>query len=164
MKNFIKKINVIDIGVILIFILFIVGLCIRFSGTTNTASVNNTVDIEYTVVVENIRNYTAEALKKSNILTEQKTGAIIGEIISVQTENDFDEEKGTDGKLYKAQIPNRYRCTLVLKSPVQKMNDRYFATDTTEVSIGKSFKFSTKYAECTGTVLSVSETNTENTK
>ena len=157
MKNFMKKINIIDIGVIIIFILFIVGLSIRFSGTEATSPVNNTTQVEYTVIIENIRNYTVEALKKSNILTEQKTGAIIGEVLSIETGSYFEETKGTDGKLYLAEVPNRYSCTLVLKSPVQKMNDRYFATDTTEISAGKSFKFSTKYAQTTGTIVKVLE-------
>ncbi len=158
MKNLLKKINVIDIGVILIVILFIAGLCVRFSGKeTSTIPANNTVDVEYTVIVENIRDYSIEAIKKSNILTEQKTGAVIGEILSVETKSFAEEVKGTDGNLYLADVPDRYTCTLLLKSPVQKMNDRYFATDTTEISVGKSFKFSTKYAETTGTVVSVSE-------
>ena len=157
MKNFMKKINIIDLGVVLIFILFIVGLGIRFSGETKTTPVNNTVEVEYTVIVENIRDYTVEAFKKSNILTESKTGVVIGEIVSVETESYADEAKGADGKLYRAEIPNRYLCTLVLKSPVQKMNDRYFATDTTEIAAGKDFKLSTKYVQTTGTIIKVSE-------
>lgn len=162
MKNFIKKINIIDIGVLLVFILSVVGLSVRFSSSTTTTTVNNNIDVEYTVVIENIRSYTVEALKKSNILTEQKTGAIIGEILSVETKSFFEEVKAPDGKLYLAEVPNRYTCTMVLKSPVQKMNDRYFATDTTEISVGKSFKFSTKYAETTGIVSSISEISAEN--
>ena len=150
MKNFMKKINIIDIGIILILILFIVGLSIRFSGTEAISPVNNTTQLEYTVIIENIRDYTVEALKKSNILTEQKTGAVIGEVLSMETKSYFEEVKGTDGKLYLAEVPNRYSCTLVLKSPVQ------------EISAGKSFKLSTKYAQTTGTIVKVLEIPSEN--
>lgn len=151
-----KKLNLIDIGVLLILVVFILGIGIRLFGSASK-TVNDTVDIEYTVVIENVRKYSVDALKKSNILTEDKTAAVIGEIVSVDAEGFQTEVHTTDGELQLCEVPDRYKCTVVLKSPARKMNDRYFVTETAEISVGKTFDVITKYVKSTGTIMSVTE-------
>lgn len=153
-----KRFNIIDIAVVLIIIVFAVGIGIRL---INGKSIKNTVDITYTVKVGNIRSFTKDALLKSNVLTDDKTGAVLGEIVSV-TPTAYETEVHTDGgELVLAEMPERFECIVVIKAAAKEQDGKYMLDEKTEIAPGKDFPVITKYVKTTGTVISVNKADAE---
>lgn len=153
-----KKFNIIDICIVLIIIVFAVGIGIRLS---NGKAIKNETEITYTVEVKNVREFTKNALQKSNVLTDDKTGAVLGEIISVDVKPYMEEVEADNGELVLTEVPERYQCTVVLKSAAKEQEGKFMLDEKTEVAPGKTFDVITKYVKTTGTVVSVNVTDAE---
>ncbi len=159
-----KKINIIDIGVILIIILFIAGIGVRFFHSTSKA-LKETVSIEYTVAVENIRQYTLDALAKSSLLTDKENTAVIGEITALSEAVAYTPEAiSKSGEFVETPMPGKFRTVLTIRSDVRKTGNRYFLTEDVEACVGKDFTVITKYAQTTGTIISIKEIPSESAK
>lgn len=151
-----KKFNIIDVLVLLIVIVFAAGIGIRLG---NGKAIKNETEITYTVEVKNVKEFTADALKKSNVLTDDKTGTVLGEIVSVEVEPYMEEKETNTGELVMVEVPERYRCTVILKSSAKEQEGKLMLDEKTEVSPGKIFDVITKYVKTTGTVISVDAEN-----
>lgn len=159
-----KKINIIDIGVILIIILFIAGIGIRFFHSTSK-TLKETVCIEYTVAVENIRQYTLDALSKSSLLTDKDNTSVIGEITALSEASAYVPEAiAKNGEFVESPMPGKFKTILTVRSDVRKTDNRYFLTEDVEASLGKDFTVITKYAQTTGTITSIKEIPAESAK
>ena len=157
-----KKINIIDIGVILIILLFVVGIGIRFFHSTSQ-SLKDTVTLEYTVLVKDIRQYTVDALSKSSKITDEDSNAQIGEIISISEATPYvSEGVSFKGELVSSVVPNKFQTVVTIRATARNTNDRYFLTEDIEASLGKDFTIVSKYVQTTGQITSIKEVSSEN--
>ena len=155
-----KKFNIIDVLIILIIIVFVIGLGIRIFGSTSKG-IKSEKDITYTVEVKNVREFTVDALKKSSVLTDEKGEKVIGEILSVDAAPYKTEAHISDGSAAVLEMPERYTCSVVIKSPAKYVNDIYNLVEGVDVAIGDSFTIINKYVKTNGTVLELSEKTAE---
>lgn len=148
------KVSIIDIGVILIILAAIVGLCIRFmSGTTVAVTSNET--FRYTVKVSSVREYTVNALEKKGILTDKNSEMELGEITQVETQDAKMQSTRADGKIEWSNLPDRYTCIITIEAQGRESEDGYILDDTTELSVGRSVEIITKYVKTSGEIMSV---------
>ena len=157
----VKKFNIIDVLILCIVIVFAIGLGIRIFGKTS-GGVKNTTDIIYTVEIKNVRQFTIDALEKSSVLTDKEGGKVIGEILSVSEVPYKTEAHISDGTSQVVQMPERYTCSVKIKSPAKYMNDKYNLAEDVDVSLGGTFTITTKYAKTTGNIVELSKGSVEN--
>lgn len=154
-----RKFNIIDILVVLIIIVFGIGIGIR---VINGKTIKEQKEITYIVEVENVKDFTVNALKKSDLLTDEKTGTVLGEILSVEEDIYKKEEQTSTGELISVEIPERYRCILTIKSTAKESEGKFMLDEKTEVVPGKEISVITKYVKTTGNVISVRTAEAEN--
>lgn len=157
MKN--RKFNIIDILVVLIIIVFGIGIGIRF---INGKTIKNQKEITYVVEVENVKDFTLKALEKSDLLTDEKTGTVLGTILSVEENIYKKEEQTSSGELVSAEVPERYGCTVTIKATAKENEGKFMLDEKTEVVPGKEILVITKYVKTTGKVISVKTAEAEN--
>ncbi len=147
------KINIIDLAAILIVFLAILGITIRFTSIA-AENVNQKANFTYVVEIEDIRNYSVNALEKKGIATD-KQGNIIGEIIDVEFEEMVNQLINENGESVKVLKPERYVAKVTLESEGKDTDSGYFVGENTELSVGSSINMFTKYSNCSGKIIKV---------
>ena len=98
------KISIIDLLVILAFLVAFAGFGIRFLGPASE-SVTNRTSLTYVVKIEDIREYTVNAIKKMGVVTDNKSKSKIGEIIEVREMPRVEQELNDSGKRINVIVP-----------------------------------------------------------
>ena len=148
------KLSIIDLGVIILIIAAIAGLCVRFMSGTTTA-VTSDVRFRYVVKINSVREYTVEALKKGGITTDKKAETELGEITDVTVGDAKMQSTTADGKIEWSNLPDRYTCNVTIEADGRESEDGYILDDTTELSVGRTVDIVTKYVKTTGEIISV---------
>lgn len=148
-----KKFNIIDIAVVLLIITAVVGFSMRFSG--GKKSLNSQTEFRYTIQVENVRNFTVDALKKSLIVTDEDSLISIGEIKDVQVKNAIKANYLNDGTLVSPTLPEKYTCLVTIEARGSESDNKFLLEDTTELAVGRTTDLITKYVSTSGVITSV---------
>lgn len=118
-----KRFNILDLFVVLFAVALVAFLCVRFTSSSNavegdgavtTTYVAETQDVVYTVVVKNIRDFTAQAIPSSGEVVNE-TGLALGEITGkkITPAKIFLQTK--DGSYDEVERVDRYDVELTLK-------------------------------------------------
>lgn len=151
------KISIIDIFVALILIVAAFGVYTRFFTVNETVQVQEH-QIEYKMKISWVRDVTYEALLKKGLIMDKEKESVIGEIVDVQAEEIFEEQKKSDGTLALVKVPERLNVIITVRGDGFMNDTGYFVGDADKrISVGSSFTIATKYAETSGTVVSVEE-------
>lgn len=149
-----KKVNIIDLFIILIVIAAAAGICYRFVGNPAKA-VTDKVTVEYVVEIEGIRQYSVDALKKMGITTDEKATTEIGEIVNVEQKEVEFQSTTADGRIVNTSLPERYTALVTIQAECKESDDGYYTDDSEEVAVGRSVDVVTKYVSANGLVKSV---------
>lgn len=152
------KVSIIDIAVILIIIVVAVGVGMRY-GSRITSAVKSEAQFEYKIKVENVRSYTVDALKKMGAVTDKKSEKNMGEIINVEVEPATVESVTANGEVIYAERPGYYTCTVTVNAHGKESDENYILEDTTELSVGRTVDFYSKYIKTSGLITSVKVLN-----
>lgn len=148
------KLSIIDLGVILLIIAAVIGLCIRFmSGTTTAVTSDET--FRYVVKVNSVREFTVKALQKGGITTDKHSEMDLGEITNVEVGDAKMQSTTADGRIEWSNLPDRYTCMVTIVADGRESEDGYILDDTTELSVGRSVDIITKYVKTSGEIISV---------
>ncbi|MBQ7109215.1 MAG: DUF4330 domain-containing protein [Clostridia bacterium] len=148
------KISVVDIAVVLIIVVLAVGIYLRFAGETENISTNSE-KITCTFLVENVRMYTVDALKKGGALYEKTSKEYMGEVTDVKWEEGLYQVNMADGSFKKVVPEERYNVYVTIEFD-GKVNDGGFYTAANKyLAVGSSVGIHTKYSECWSTVYSI---------
>lgn len=148
------KVSVIDILVIVLIIAVIAGIAARY-GSKITSSVKSSEEFEYVLRVENVRQFTVNALEKKGKITDKKSEKDLGEIVDVQVEKSTQQSITADGRVTMPEIPDRYTCYVTIRSTGRESDDNYILDDSTELSVGRNIDLISKYAKTSGDIVSV---------
>lgn len=143
-----KKINVVDIVILLLLILCVGGIAIRFSGTKDLSATK----IEYTLKLKGVRDYSVTALEKKGNVYDPKLKKQMGTIVDVAVEDAVGEEKTADGRNVIAPIPERYDVTLTIQTDGSVGESAYYSAASNELCVGKTYEMYTKWSSCYGTI------------
>lgn len=148
------KISIIDILVILLIIIVIGGIAARY-GSSITTAVESDKQFEYVLKVENVRDYTVNALKKMGKITDKNSEKDLGEIIDVQVESATQMSTTASGEIKNPELPGRYTCLVTIRATGKESEDNYILADSTELSVGRTIDMYSKYVKTSGTIKSV---------
>lgn len=148
------KVSIIDILVILLIIVVIAGIAARY-GSKVTTAVQSDKQFEYVLRVENVREYTANALKKKGRITDKKSEKDLGEIVDVQVENATQQSITASGEVKTPETPGRYTCYVTIRATGKESDNNYILADSTELSVGRNIDLYSKYVKTSGDIKSV---------
>ena len=136
-----KKVNVVDIIIVLLLVVCVAGILIRFSGTKNLSATK----IEYTLKLKGVRDYSVKALEKMGNVYDPKLKKQMGTIVDVAVENAVGEAEMADGRNVTAPIPERYDVTLTIQTDGSVGESAYYSAASNELCVGKTYEMYTKW-------------------
>ena len=148
------KVSIIDLLVLLAVIVGVAGFSVRFFSTA-ADNVNEKTKFEYVVEVQDVRSFTVDALDKKGIVTEKKSGGVIGEIINVESEAYKMPHVLSNGRVIDVSIPEKYTVNVTVVGEGNETNGGYYIGENVELSVGSTITMASKYANSTGKVKSV---------
>ena len=148
------KISIIDLLVILAFLVAFAGFGIRFLGPASE-SVTNRTSLTYVVKIEDIREYTVNAIKKMGVVTDNKSKSKIGEIIEVREMPRVEQELNDSGKRINVIVPEKYDVEVTIKTDAKENAKSYIAGENIVLSVGTTVNMATKYANTSGRIIDI---------
>ena len=148
------KVSIIDILVILLIVVVIAGIGARY-GSRITSAVKSDKEFEYVLRVENVREYTINALQRKGKITDKKSEKDLGEITDVRVENAVQQSVTASGEVKFSELPDRYTCFVTIIGKGKESDDNYILNDTTELSVGRNIDLYSKYVKTSGDIESV---------
>lgn len=149
-----KKINAIDIAVVLLVIIAIVGFAVRFKSSA-TDSVTSDIKFRYVMKIDNVRSFTVDALEKKGVVTDEDSVINVGEIVDIIVEDNTTAATLTDGSVVSAHIPERYTCYVTIEAMGRESEGKYILDDTTELAVGRTTDLISKFVHTSGTIESI---------
>lgn len=142
------KINIVDLGVILIIILAIVLSALRFT----TPSLKNTGEKEtfqYTLLVKGVRDFTVDAFKENDEMYETTSENSIGKIIEINKMPAKKYMADVNGTISYQELPDQYDLYLTLECDGNLSSKGYETTTGENIQINKSINAFNKYCKTT---------------
>lgn len=148
------KLSIIDLAVIILVVVIAAGITIRYSAKATTA-VTSSEQFNCVVKVNNVREYTVDALKKGGVITDKKSEKVLGEIKGVEVEQAVFQSTTADGRIVQSELPDRYCCLVTIEAKGKESEDGYIMDDSNELSVGREMEIYSKYVKTTGEIKSV---------
>ncbi|OOB79409.1 MAG: hypothetical protein BEN19_07645 [Epulopiscium sp. Nuni2H_MBin003] len=141
-----KKINIVDVIVIIMLIVIAFGLFIKFkpSGTNEMAANHKTID--YTVKIDGVRNYTINALEQTTAVYRAKTNDYMGEIVNISYEP-YRAVKVIEETAEQQLVPvqDKYTVYITIQTEGREADMMYLDSSGTEIYIGGNVDWFTKW-------------------
>jgi len=135
-----KKFNIIDFLVIIFVCVVAVFLFQKSSHNVILKSTsNNSVDIIYTLEIEEIMDLTQKAIPDSGDIYDDE-GNFLGSIIKKNVINAEKIKVKSDGTYVKAVIPDKYDVTLTVEANAIIKNEGYFINGKKNIGSGSELK------------------------
>ncbi len=153
-----KKFNIIDFLLIVLIIAALISVLLR-NDVTSTLNVGQKMtDVEFTFIVENIRDISCDKFAEGKEFLLQSNDKSIGTLTSYEVLPYEQFMELSSGEIVKSQVPNRYTLKGTVKTQVYKGEDGYYLEDNVFLSPGSTFyvKFDILYFMIS--VISVNET------
>ena len=149
------KVSIVDLFVILLLIACFAAVGLKLH-TAQTVRGGDRV-IEYSVIVENIRDVSINAInQKYDDIIDAETKYDIGEIIDVQTSPARVLVQTNDGDFQMTEYDNRYDAVVTLRTNGTETDDGYYASSGRQIVVGDSLGVNNGYVQFFGEVISVS--------
>lgn len=149
-----KRINIIDLAVLVVLIVAIAGISMRFV-TAPSKNARNSVKFSYVIKIEGVRDFSVDALKKKGKVIDIKQKNVIGEITDVASKPKEEFCFNSEGKLVRAEVPDRYTAEVTILSEGRESETGYYLANNTVLSVGSELTIATKYANSSGKVISI---------
>ena len=149
------KVNLFDAAIIiLVLILVIVGIS-KFKIFDSTVDSNSSGKIKYTVLINDVRDYTIKALQSGDIVYDTTTDINIGKITNIESRNAKTIKSLASGQAIVAENPYRKDIILTIETPGSNTNNGYFANKSIELKVGSEKKIETLYTMSMGKISSI---------
>ena len=153
-----KKINIIDLLVVLLILILIFAAVMKFRNYNVTGDDNAKIDnFKYDIKISNIRNYTLDAYLIGDMVYDAQTNMEIGKIVDKSYSASKEYVKINTGVLVEAEIPERYDMILTIETDGTINETGYFANRSVELKVGSEKTIETLYAKSTGIIVGISE-------
>lgn len=147
------KISVIDIAVVLLLVVLVVGVALRFNGSTGESVSGSSY--ECVVKVKNVRDYTVKALEKGGQVYDKTTKEYIGTIVGVTSEPAAEPLALADGTHALAPAEGRYTAYVTISFTGKESSDGYYTAANQQISPGGTLTINAKFSQCDCTVVDV---------
>ena len=147
-----KKLNIIDIIVIIaIFAIIVVGIVkFAFIDKKSGLGVKQAYkDLEYVVLVNNVRIMTVEAFHVGDKVYDEKKGTYMGVIKNIEINPYKTNEIKNNGELVEAERLGYYSVLLTIESTAVDKEDGYFLSGTLDLKVNSEDEVVTKFVKTT---------------
>lgn len=150
------KVSIIDIFVVLVILTAVFGIYKRFFTVNERVAVTEE-QLEYQIKVTKVRQGTFDALSKLGPVYDATTKEYMGEIVKVDAEDCFEEQKLADGSVVSSKIPDRMNIIVTVNVSGHSSSYGYYTSENKYLAAGCSYVLASKYAETTGKISSINE-------
>lgn len=142
-----RKINIVDIAVILVVLALIAGGIYKFGviNKENKIATDATENKEYVVLVKGVRQPTIDALHEGDEFFDKVTGTAMGKVVGIKTEPFETMILKSDGEYKKADKIGYYNLYVTLEGPVLEKTNGYFVGGVVELKRNSTLEISSKY-------------------
>lgn len=153
-----KKLNIIDI-IVIIAIFAIIGVAVlkfAFIDKKSGLGVKQAYkDLEYVVVINNVRSMTSEAFHVGDKVYDEKKGTYMGKIKNIEINPYKTNEIKNNGEFVQAEKTGYYSVLLTIESTVVDKDSGYFLSGTLDLKINSEYEIVTKFVKTTVKVTDV---------
>ena len=123
-----KKINIVDLFVIIIIIAAIAFTYFKFNMSEHADVTSSNVKAEYTILINALRDFTIDEFSVGDKVYDNESGKYIGTIKDITTEDSYDYITKNDGTVAYARLPERYNLNLLMEADAV-LNDKGIAVN-----------------------------------
>ena len=149
------KINLFDAVILFLIIILIIAGITKFSTFNQAVDANSAGKITYQFIINNVRDYTANAFQSGDSVFDSQTGINIGTIRKVQIQDAGTIKSLASGKTVVAENPYRRDVVLTIETPGSSTENGFFANKSIELKVGSEKNIETLYATTYGKVKSI---------
>lgn len=150
-----KKINIIDIAVVVLILALVVFAYLKFGVYEHTKTDAEMNKIQFSIKISEVRGYTGEAFKVGDTLYDSQTKLAIGTITNVEMITSKISSETTDGRIIYVENPERYDVTITVETEGIENDKAYFANKSVELKVGSEKTVETRYVKTTGRIISI---------
>lgn len=147
-------ISIVDVLVILAIIFMGVSIYARVNSQNSKITTENK-HLEYTILVEDVRINTVNALEKGGKIYDSKTKESMGEIKGIEyTPAKYNVVKNT-GEVVRVEYPERYDVKVKVNIDGRTNESGYYSADNKYLSVGTTTTISSKYVLTNGEIIEI---------
>lgn len=151
-----KKINIVDLAIILIIAVSICATVYKFGFSKHKSVATSDTKITYVVKVKAIRDVAESALNVGDSVFEKTTKKPIGKIIDKRKEIAKEVVNMADGSLQKeVEIPEKYDVYLTIEDEGIVSDEGYFLDGNYQIGVFSSINLFTRTVDTSATVLQI---------
>lgn len=148
------KINIIDLIIVLVIFALAAATFIKFR--TSDAYMSKDTIIEYTLLVENVRTPTVDAIKeKTGGIIDYETKKEIGDIVDMEVFGASELELMTDGTYKEVKFKDKYDLLLKIQTKGTETEDNFYTLSGKKLVVGDEITIYNEYASTIGKVKSI---------
>jgi hypothetical protein len=125
-EKMIKKINIVDVFVIIIIVAAIAFTYFKFNMSEHADVTSSNVKAEYTILINALRDFTIDEFSVGDKVYDNESGKYIGTIKDIKTEDSYDYITKNDGTVVYSKMPERYDVRLYMEADAV-LNDKGIA-------------------------------------
>lgn len=135
-----KKFNKLD-GLIIVFVIVLIGIFVYKQTTDVYDTYKGDSDIEemstqeFTYMIEEVRDYTLDAIGIGDNFYEDTSGVYIGKVVKVWSEPYKRDLMTNDGRYVRAEVPEKSVVYMTLEGPILENESEYLASGTFELKM-----------------------------
>ena len=148
------KVNILDIFLVLAVLIAAIGISMRFISTPSK-NAKETIKVSFVVEIEGVRKYSIDALSKKGTVIDIKRKYKVGEIKDFSYKPQEIQALDATGKIVNVEVPERYTAKVTIEADCKESESGYYIGDDLELLVGSNAEIATKYANCTGKVVSI---------
>lgn len=148
-----SKISIIDLLIIVLVLVLAVGLTYRVKNKAVLAG-NSTFKV--VLKVEDVRDYTVDAVQVGDVIYEQHANKI-GVVSDVSYTDAKDIMEDMDGDVFLAPMNERYDLYITLDCTGRISDKGYYANGNRQLSIGGDLPIQSKYIYTTSRIIDIYE-------
>lgn len=148
-----KKINIIDLVIVIAVIALLVATVVKFKTSDTYLSKGRT--LEYTMLVENVRQPTVDAINQADALIDYESKKEIGSITDVKVMGASELELMNDGKYKDVKFKDRFDILITVSVTGTETEDNFYTTSGKKIVVGDEIKINNGYVGTVAIVKSV---------
>jgi len=148
------KISIIDIILILVIIAAVIAVGLKSTDTGSSAAVKSDTEFYVTFKVENVRQYTVDAVSEGDIFYE-RNAALLGTVTEVESEPYMEIVTLSDGTSKLAPSPEKYTLYITMSCQGKEDSEGFYIGGTKQVARGMEIKLKSYMLNCDALVYDI---------
>lgn len=152
------KLNVLDIAILGVIVLFIGIFAVNKLGDTNenvVESASTSTNFSYTITIESLSDTSADMFRVGDEVYDKVSNVYIGKISSLEINDAIGLIDKDNGEIVEATVPGKIDVKLDIETNGTIKNGEYLANDLIRIMVGNSKQIKTKYVMCMGTITEI---------